>query len=207
MPPRHHSPPEWADRRGQVRAAARTILHVLDEENRRWEWREASWQRRQQRGWAPRRGQMSGYPPPRPFQGTPRPRRWPPDFGRDQRWGENPNHFPQRQPPWDWRSRVLPRRGPPVAAIRVPRWPRQELCGRQPRGFEPRGTLRGGPERSAGDPQSKPQGRLCGGPKGQPRNHSCRTRTSPKARPRMGERGSKKPRKDPPSSRWMKMGK
>ena len=152
-PPRHHSPSKWANRRGQVRVAVRMTTRILDEENRRLEWREACWQRHQQRGWAPRRESRLDYPPPRPFQGTPRPRRWPPDFGRDQRWGENPNHFPQRQPPRDWRSRMLPRRGPPVAAIRVPRWPRQELCGRQPRGVKPRGPLRGGPERSAKDPQ------------------------------------------------------
>ena len=194
-PPRHHGPSKRANRRGQVSAAVRTILHVLDEENRRWEWREACWQRRQQRGWVPRRGQMSGYPPPRPFQGTPRPRRWLPDCGRDQRWGGTPNHFPQRQPPWDWRSRVLPRRGPPVAAIRVPRWPRQELCGRQPRGFEPRGTLRGGPK---GQPKiliANLEADCGEAPKGQPGIHSCCTRTSPKARPSVGERGSKKPKK------------
>ena len=36
---------------------------------------------------------------------------------------------------------------------------------RQPRGVKPRGTLRGGPERSAGDPRRNPRGGLCGGPK------------------------------------------
>ena len=52
-----------------------------------------------------------------------------------------------------------------MAVIRVPRWPRQEeMCWRQPRGVKPRGTLRGGPERSAEDPQSKPQGSLRRGP-------------------------------------------
>ena len=52
-----------------------------------------------------------------------------------------------------------------MAAIRVPRWPGQdEMCWRQPRGVKPRGTPRGGPERSAEDPQSKPQGRLWRGP-------------------------------------------
>ena len=41
-----------------------------------------------------------------------------------------------------------------MAAIRVPCWyDREEPCKRQPRWFEPRGTLRGGPERSAKDPQ------------------------------------------------------
>ena len=41
-----------------------------------------------------------------------------------------------------------------MAVIRVPRWPRQEEeCKRQPHGFAPRGTLRGGPERSAKETQ------------------------------------------------------
>ena len=79
--------------------------------------------------------------------------------------GRNPQSFPRRTTPHDRRSRTLPRRGPPVAVIRVPRWPRQEeMCRRKPRGVKPRGTLRGGPERSAEDPQSKPQGRLWRGP-------------------------------------------
>ena len=86
--------------------------------------------------------------------------------------------------PWDWRSRVFPRRGPPVAAIETNQWRLQEdWKKRQPRGVIPRGPLRGGPERSAHDPHRKPQGGLCGGPKGQPRNHRphpnqpCRTRS------------------------------
>ena len=164
-PQRHHGPPEWAYRSGKVRAAARTILQILDEENRRSEWCEANRQRRQQRGWAPKREPRRFFrPPPRRFQETPWPRRWWPPFGGDQRWGVKPEQYPQSTTPGDRRSRVLPRRGPPVAVMRAPRWPHQELCWRQPRGVKPRGTLRGGPERSAEDPQRKPRGRLWRGP-------------------------------------------
>ena len=48
----------------------------------------------------------------------------------------------------------MPRRGLPVAAIMVPRWYRPVVWDeRRPRGSNPRGPLRGGPERSAGDPR------------------------------------------------------
>ena len=51
---------------------------------------------------------------------------------------------------------VLPRRGPPVAAIRAPRWHLpEEGEKRQHRWFEPRGTLGGGPERSVKEPQTQ----------------------------------------------------
>ena len=165
-PRRHHGPPEWAYSRGKVRAAARTILQILDEENARREWRDRGSQLGQQRGWEPKREpRRLANPPPRSRQGTRWPRQWRPPFGGDRRWGGSPEQFPPRATPRDWRSRVLPRRGPPVAAIRVPRWTRQEeTCERQPRGVKPRGTLRGGPERSAEDPPRKPQGGLCGGP-------------------------------------------
>ena len=60
---------------------------------------------------------------------------------------------------------MLPRRGPTVAVIEAPRWPRQEvLRERQPRGLIPRGTPREGPERSAEEPWRNPRGGLCGGP-------------------------------------------
>ena len=59
----------------------------------------------------------------------------------------------------------MPRRGPPVALIKVPRWHRQVAWEeRRPRGSNPRGPLRGGPERSSGDSQRKPHDSLCGGP-------------------------------------------
>ena len=52
---------------------------------------------------------------------------------------------------------MRPRRGPHVAAIRVPRWNQEEWGKRRPRGSNPRGPLRGGPERSARDPQTPPK--------------------------------------------------
>ena len=68
--------------------------------------------------------------------------------------GRKPRTIYPKHDPQDRRSHVLPRRGPPVAVIRVPRWPRQEEeCKRQPHGFAPRGTLWGGPERSAKETQ------------------------------------------------------
>ena len=49
--------------------------------------------------------------------------------------------------------------------IKAPRWHWQELSNeRRPRGSEPRGPLRGGPERSAGDPHRKPRDSRRGGP-------------------------------------------
>ena len=59
----------------------------------------------------------------------------------------------------------MPRRGPPVAVMKVPRWyPRDVGNERGPRGFKPRGPLRGGPERPARDPQKKPRGGPWRGP-------------------------------------------
>ena len=59
----------------------------------------------------------------------------------------------------------MPRRGPPVAVMKVPRWyPRDVGNERGPRGFKPRGSLRGGPERPASDPQKKPRGGPWRGP-------------------------------------------
>ena len=50
---------------------------------------------------------------------------------------------------------MIPRRGPPAAAIQVPRgYCPKDLTRRKPRGVKPRGTLRGGPERPADDPQT-----------------------------------------------------
>ena len=72
---------------------------------------------------------------------------------------------PRSSRPCNWRFLVFPRRGPPAAAIKVPRgYCPEDLTTRQPRGVKPRGTLRGGPERPADDPQRKPRGGLCGGP-------------------------------------------
>ena len=52
-----------------------------------------------------------------------------------------------------------------MAKQKVPRWYwSEEGETRQPRGVKPRGTLRGGPERTADDPRRNPRGGLCGGP-------------------------------------------
>ena len=104
-------------------------------------------------------GEVLGAKPRTPY---PRPRK--PYYGRQTGEGYRPRPAP-RVHPQDPRSHALPRSGPPVAAIRVPRRYQHGILGtRQPRGSNPRGPLRGGPERSANDPQRKPRGGQCGGP-------------------------------------------
>ena len=131
-------------REHDVRVVAGALARLLDQGSMQREWRGAS---------------------PRPFRRNPWtcPRR-PYSYG-NQRPDGNWTRFPPKGRPWDWRPHTLPRRGPPVAAIRAPRrYQRDEWETRRPRGSEPRGPLRGGPERSAGDPQRNPRGGLCGGP-------------------------------------------
>ena len=173
--PRYHAQGAWARQHGQeIRAAARTLVRLLGPEYRPGEWRSPHWQHPWPRRhtWRSELRWFSGAPPREEFPRAPeRSRRAPYRFGNV----SNPGDWqpePPRINPREWRARVLPRRGPPVASQRVPRWYcSEEGKTRQPRGVKPRGTLRGGPERSANDPQRKPQGGLCGGPKGQPRNH------------------------------------
>ena len=174
-PPRYHTPSRWEQERGEdIRTAARTLARLLGTEDGHGEWRAQTWQRPHPRGWSRRGppGWPRAPPPRRAFRGAPEQRRWRP-FPQDRRWGTSSEWSPPRARPWDWRSRVLPRRGPPVAAIRVPRRYRQEeLCTRQPQGVKPRGTLRGGPERSAEEPwmpskttQDKTEGKGAGKPR------------------------------------------
>ena len=163
---RHHGPKMWARDRGDaVRWAVRTLAQAFGGEGRR-EWRDAS--RRHPPRWSRSgRGEprwFAGASPRRPFQGSREPGYWRPRFFREERrsyWQP-----PPEQSPGDWRSYSMPRRGPPVALIKVPRWHGQEWWDeRRPRGPEPRGPLRGGPERSAHDPQRAHRGSPCGGPK------------------------------------------
>ena len=100
------------------------------------------------------------------------------------------------QRPYDWRIRPTPRRGPPVATIKAPRWHWQALWWneRRPRGPEPRGPLRGGPERSAGDPQRTPHDSPCGGPARSSDDPRLSKTTQAKAkREAKGEKGAKWP--------------
>ena len=163
---RYHGPRMWARDRGDaVRWALRTLAQAFRGDGRRPDWRDAS--RQCPPGWRPvRRGEprwFAGAPPRGPFPRTREPGYWRPRFFGDER--RSNCQPPPVQRPRDSRFRPAPRRGPPVAAIKVPRWHWQEWWNeRRPRGSEPRGPLRGGPERSAGDPQRKPHGSLCGGP-------------------------------------------
>ena len=138
--PRYHAPKRRAGERGiEIRVLAGALARLLDEESIR--------------------GEGFGAKPR-----TPHPRPWWPFYGSPRReWnGQRPG---PRDGPWDWSPRTLPRRGPPMAAIRAPRrYQHGGLETRRPRGSIPRGPLRGGPERPANDPQRKPRGGLCGGP-------------------------------------------
>ena len=105
----------------------------------------------------------SNAPPRRPFQGSREPGYWRPRFFREERRSNRLS--PPEQRPGEWRFAPTPRRGPPVAVVDVPRWHQPVVVEeRRSRGPEPRGPLRGGPERSADDPPRKPRDSPCGGP-------------------------------------------
>ena len=152
------------NREKEIRWAARTLAAALGAENPRGE-RSQRWPSWQPRGWMPRNGPQRFYGPPRRFQGRPEPLRsrlYP--YGDPRRSGSWQQGAP-RPYPQDRKPQVRPRRGPPVAAIRVPLWyQHDEWETRQPRGSNLRGTPRGGPERPADDPPRIPRGSLCGGP-------------------------------------------
>ena len=151
--PRYHSRDSWAGDRGNWSNAAGPLERPRGHAYRHWEWRDTRWRRPPPRGWSGRWGprRFSGTPPGRTFQGTPQPWQWGPRFRGDMRWGDNFQRSPSRSCPWDGKSRGLPRRGPPVAAIRVPSWYWPEEGGK-------RGSLVGSNHEA-----------LCGeAPKGQP---------------------------------------
>ena len=163
--PGYHTNWNWTrNRENEIRWAARTIASALGAENPRGE-RSQRRQSCQPRGWMPRNGPRRFYGPPRRFQERPEP--WtsrPYSYGEQRRTGSW-QQGAQRPYPQDRKPQVRPRRGPPVVAIREPRWHQHdEWETRQPRGSNPRGTLRGGPERPADDPRRNPRGGLCGGP-------------------------------------------
>ena len=166
-PTRHHNPGWWSrEGRAGVHMVATALARLIDAESRRSEWREPGWQRRQQRtpSWRREPRWFDGPPRGSPPRRTPAHGRWLPNHQGDPRrrrdWQrQNPNQHPRH-----WRSSIRPRRGHPVAAIRAPRWNQEEREKRRPSENVPRGPLRGGPGRSADDPQRKPRGGLCGGP-------------------------------------------
>ena len=203
--PRYHRTSRWTWERGEdIRAAARTLVRLLGPEPHHDEWRDGGWNPRQPGSWRPSTGprRFGDTPSGGRFRHTPDRQRWRPYFGRDRRPEENWKPTSRPVPRRDWRSRALPRRGPPVTAIKVPRRYQQGLLEeRRPRGEQPRGPLRGGPERSAHEPQRKPRGGLCGGPKGQPRKHRPHPREHPSKVPTGKRPGKSGKRRDPPSSR------
>ena len=188
--PRYHKQGWWSreDLCG-LEMAARALARLIDSERRRGKWQDT--RRQRPRPW------RSGWPlEPRRFNSPPQdqprrglaPGRWLPGRNRGLSWRMDLQRHPPREVPPGGLSRALPRRGPPVAATRVPRWPGQgETCERQPRGVKPRGTLRGGPARSAKDPQLPHK-----------KNAPCKAKS--------GRRGNKTPWKGQPSSPLMKAG-
>ena len=141
--PRYHAQNRPARERGEeIRAAARMLTRLLGVDDCHAEWRDANWQRPPRRRWTGRSEPRRFFgPPPRTTQRTLEPRQWRRYSGEDLRWGENRKQ-PPRPSPRDSRSLVQPRSGPPVAALRAPRWRNhEEGTKRQPRGVTPRGPL------------------------------------------------------------------
>ena len=206
----YHGPKFWApDRRGDIRRAVRTLVQAFGVQDPRHDWPGPGWQSRHQPGRAWRREprRFANTPPRRPFQSPREPSYWRPRYVREERWGsawQRPSPVQRFQ---DCKSRALPRRGPPVAAIKVPRWYRQVVRNeRQPRGSNPRGTLRGGPK---GQPEIRRETleAVCVEvPKGQPRKHRRRSRKPPSRKP-SERREERNAQRVPLSSRWTKAGK
>ena len=121
-PPRYHAGKRWEQKSAEdIRAVARTLARLLRDENRYSEWRDAGWQRHCPRGRfprsAPRRYNRSPRWPPR----TPEGLKWWPRLYGDERRGRQWQMEALRANPWDSWSRTQPRRGPPVAVMKVPR--------------------------------------------------------------------------------------
>ena len=191
-PTRHHNPGWWSrEGRAGVHMVARALARLIDAESSRSEWREPGWQRRQpmSQSWRREPRRLNAPPPRSPPRRTPALGWWLPHTQGDPR--RRRDWQPQRpeQRPQHWRGSMRPRRGPPVAAIRAPRWNQEEWGKRCPRGSDPRVPLRGGPERPADDPQSPTQNNL-----------ATVQRWRRRKRRSLGEA------KDPPSSRWMRRG-
>ena len=178
----HRGPKIWAGDRGDaIRWAVRTLAQAFRGEGRRPDWREAtpSTMETDPKG---RAKMVRRCPAKGPLPGTREPGYWRPRYSREERRGSAWQPSPMQRPR-DWRRHSTPRRGPPVAAIKVPRWHRPGAGEeRWPRGPEPRGPLRGGPERSAGDSQRKPHGSPCGGPARSSDDPRLSKTTQPKAK-------------------------
>ena len=155
--PRYHGRRVWPRHSGDaVHWAVRTFAQALGVEDSRLDRRGPRRQHRPRRTRS-RRGEqrwLASAPRRGPFLETREPGHWLPRFYLEERPGNNWRWLPLQRPR-DWRIYPMPRRGPPVALIEVPRWFRPELWEeRRPRGSNPRGPLRGGPERSDDDPQT-----------------------------------------------------
>ena len=155
---RPHGSDEWAHERGEgICIIARAFRRLLDEENCHGEWRDRRWQRSRpwRPAWRTQPRRFNGPPPRGPFRRMPDPGRWRPFQPGNWAWRREWWSGYQRARPWSARASPLPRRGPPVAAIKVPlRYQLEGWKSRQSRGSDPRGTQRGGPEMSAKEPQT-----------------------------------------------------
>ena len=152
--PRYHAQDYRARGRGDdIRLVAGAIGRLLGARSSRGEWREATRLRSQPWRWTGDLRRFDGFSQEPSQEG--------PTHGNGRRIFTAPEkgRTLAKTPPRTWpragRSSMRPRRGHPVAAIRVPRWylyQHDEWEKRQPRGFVPGGPLWEGPERSAKEP-------------------------------------------------------
>ena len=154
--PGHHNPDRRDQERGEdIRAAARTLARLLRTETRN-DGRRGGSLRPRQMGWRPRSGpgRLHGPPPRDPPQETPSgdPGGCLPIAVRD--GGRTGTGYPKGQAP-GLENRCAAQERPSCGSDPSPRRYQQVLLEeRWPRGIVPRDPLRGGPERSANEPQT-----------------------------------------------------
>ena len=142
------------DREGDVRWAVMTLARALGAGSRRPHWSGSSWQYTRD---GDRIGGENQDGSPVLRQGEHSPERASPAIDSQVSSGKNGDAtgcIPNEQRPHDWRSSPMPRRGPPVTAIKVPRWYRPVVRNER-RSHENvhRSPLRGGPLWSSDDPR------------------------------------------------------
>ena len=148
--PRYHDLGARDQARGkEIRQAVRAIARILGAQNRRNKWQDRRYWRPPRRR-EPRRNGPRWFDAQDPRVAPPRargPRHRRPFYDEGERSRMVFQQAPRPGHPNDRRFQAFPRRGPPVAAIKVPRGCRPEdPRKRQPRGINPRGPLRRGPK-------------------------------------------------------------
>ena len=133
--PRHHQNYMTPDFEGQILQAVQTLAQAFGAGNCRCEWRGPSRQNRQRwRGLGQNKPRLFARAPTRgPFPRTREPSLLQPrHFGQERRsnWQRPLSNAPCPTPP-RLEKPPMPRRGPPVAAIRAPRWYRPRGVGKE----------------------------------------------------------------------------